>query len=212
MPAIRLTVLGDSFVEGRGDPTLDGPFHGWVPRLSARLGLPSRSVLNLGTYQATTTDVVERQLPLALVHKAPLIGLVVGVNDLVRDYSPERFGRNLRRILQSLAGMNTTVFTGTYPDIPGNLPVPAEFRHLFRERFAQANRVLREATAATGTHLIDLAGDPVWGRPAMWSADGLHPSSDGHHYFAATVAELLERASDLAYAPYDFQRVDARSA
>ena len=197
MPAIRLTVLGDSFSEGRGDPSLDGPYHGWVPRLAARLGLPGAAVRNLGAHQATTSHVVEAQLPAALAGKAPLIGVMAGVNDLVSDYNPNRFARNLRRIFSACGGMSTTVFTGTYPDIPGNLPLPEEFRQLLRDRFAEANRILREVTAVTGTLLIDLAGDPVWARPAMWASDGLHPSAAGHQYFADTVAGLLEWAGEL---------------
>ncbi len=33
------------------------------------------------------------------------------------------------------------------------------------------------------------AAQPEWERPQMWTADGLHPSSLGHHLFAAGVAE-----------------------
>jgi lysophospholipase L1-like esterase len=197
MPAVRLTVLGDSFVEGRGDPSTDGPYVGWVPRFAGRLGLPAREVLNLGTFEATTQDVIDRQLALALVRKAPLIGVVVGVNDLVRRYSPEGFAANLTRIFGSLTGFDTTVFTASYPDIPANLPVPEEFRALLRRRFAQANATLRQVCADTGTLCLELSPATGWSDPDLWSADGLHPNTAGHHRFAADLADLVERATGL---------------
>jgi lysophospholipase L1-like esterase len=190
MPTIRLTALGDSFVEGRGDP-VPGGYHGWVPRLAELIGLPGGAVRNLGTYQATTQDVVDTQLPSALAAKPPLIAVVAGVNDLVTDYDPRRFRRNLGTIFGSLRGMDTTVCTANYPDIPGNLPVPGGFRKLLRARFAEANDVLAEVTAATGTLCLDLAADPEWHGRALWSADGLHPSPLGHRRFAEAIAGEL---------------------
>jgi lysophospholipase L1-like esterase len=200
MPAIRLTVIGDSFVEGRGDPGPQGGYRGWVPRFAERLGLPSHSVRNLGTHGATTQDVVDRQLPCALVNKAPLIGVIVGVNDLVRDYDPDRFRRNLHTTFRSLAGADTTVLTASYPDIPGNLDVPERFRRLLRDRFAEANASLRRATSAAGALCLDIAALPVWREPALWSADGLHPSPAGHRHFADRMADLVADATGLTAA------------
>jgi len=189
MPTIRLTVLGDSFVEGRGDPAPGGGYHGWVPAFAAHVGLDPAAVRNLGTYQATTQDVVDRQLPKALAGKPPLIGVIAGVNDLVQDWDPARFRRNLHTIFSSLGGMDTTVFTASYPDIPANLPVPDGFRRLLRGRFAEANAALAEVITVTGTLCLDIAGQPEWARRAMWSADGLHPSPLGHRRFAESMAE-----------------------
>lgn len=189
MAAIKLTVLGDSFVEGRGDPAPGGGYHGWVPRFAARLGLPAAAVRNLGTYQATTQHVVDHQLPKALAAKPPLLGVIVGVNDLVQSYDAGRFRRNLHTIFAALRGLDTTVFTASYPDIPGNLPVPESFRRLLRTRFAEANVALAEVTAATGTLRLDLAGAREWAERAMWSPDGLHPSPLGHRRFAESMAD-----------------------
>jgi lysophospholipase L1-like esterase len=162
MQKIRLTALGDSFVEGRGAP-VPGGYHGWVPRLAELLGLPHGAVRNLGTYQATTGDVVETQLPKVLAGKPPLIGVIVGVNDLVTAYEPQRFRRNLSTLFGSLRGMDTTVCTANYPDIPGNLPVPDGFRRLLRNRFDEANGVLAEVTAAS--RRIRRGGTGPCGRP-----------------------------------------------
>ncbi|OEV12436.1 SGNH/GDSL hydrolase family protein [Streptomyces nanshensis] len=198
---IRLNALGDSFVEGRGATGPAGAWYGWVPRLAGLLDVPEGRVRNLGTYQATTQQVVEEQLPRALADKSPVIGVVAGVNDLVGDFAPDRFRDNLATIFGQLAGADTLVFTADYADIPANLPVPGAFRALLRERFALANEMLRAVTEATGVLCVDVAADAEWARPGMWSPDGLHPSARGHQRFAERVAELIGQAT--AGAPYD---------
>lgn len=200
MPQIRLSALGDSFVEGRGDPSPTGSWYGWVPRLAESLGVPPQGVRNLGTHQATTQHVVDHQLPAALTNKAPVIGVIVGVNDLVSDFDPQRMRRNLATIFGRLTGMDTVVVTATYADIPANLPVPEAFRTLLRRRFASANDMLREITSATGALCLDVTTMPEWSDPEMWSADGLHPSPRGHQWFAESVAELLARATNVPVA------------
>jgi lysophospholipase L1-like esterase len=197
MPVIRFAALGDSFVEGRGDPGLDGPFHGWVPRLAERLGIPRQGVLNLGTYQATTQHVVDHQLSTVLADKPPVIGVIVGVNDLVSDYDPERFRRNLNTIYSSLRGVGTTVFTAAYPDIPKNLAVPESYRDLLRRRFGEANSVLREVTARTEALCLDVTAIDEWSQPRMWAEDGLHPSGLGHRLFADQLTDFVTGATGL---------------
>ncbi|MCC3332740.1 SGNH/GDSL hydrolase family protein [Nocardia abscessus] len=191
MNAPVLTALGDSFVEGRGDAAPGGGYRGWVPRLGGQLGLRPAAVRNLGEHGATTGIVLEKQLRVALSGRSGLFGVVVGVNDLVSDYDQERFARNLAELFGALRAGGATVFTASYPDIPARLPVPDGFRALLRERFAFANAVLADVVADTGTLLLDIAAQPEWERPQMWTADGLHPSSLGHHLFAAGVAELV---------------------
>lgn len=201
MPTIRLTALGDSFVEGRGDPGNAGGYRGWVSRFAELLGLRRDQYLNLGAFQATTQTVLDTQLRPAMANKAPLIGVVVGVNDLVADYSPERFGRNLERIFGSLAGEATTVFTATYPDIPAHLPVPELYRALLRKRFDEANEELRAVTCRHGALLLDLAACPRWAQGEVWSADGLHPSPRGHQMFAEEIACTVAGLTGLAPVP-----------
>ncbi len=197
MAKARLTVIGDSFVEGRGDPRPDGTYGGWVPRFAELFGISRNSYLNLGTFDATTQDVVAGQLGVALVNKAPLIGFVAGVNDLVRDYDAARFRNNLETIFTTLSGPDTVMFTATYADIPRNLPLPDTFRQLLRARFAEANECLRAVAGYTGALCVDVAVAHEWTDPAMWSADGLHPSPAGHRRFAEETAELISFATGM---------------
>ena len=83
MIAAGLTALGDSFVEGRGDPAAAGGSRGWVSRLGGQLGLRPTTIRNFGTHGATTGDVVASQLADATSSaRAGLYGVVVGVNEL----------------------------------------------------------------------------------------------------------------------------------
>ncbi|WP_018636945.1 SGNH/GDSL hydrolase family protein [Parafrankia elaeagni] len=191
MTRARLVVLGDSFAEGRGDPRPDGSYGGWVPRFADLFAIPPGGYRNLGTHQATTGHILDRQVPAALVNKATMIGFIGGVNDLISDYDPGRFAHNLRAILRRLAGPDTVLFTATYPDIPGNLDLPAPFRALLRDRFARANEDLTRAAAAAGALCLDIGAATEWHGPTLWDADGLHPNPRGHHHFAETMADFV---------------------
>ncbi|MFF0492492.1 SGNH/GDSL hydrolase family protein [Nocardia sp. NPDC004068] len=191
MSGVALVALGDSFTEGRGDVQPGGALRGWVPRLGSQLGLRPTMIRNLGEHGATTTIVLERQLGVAVAARAAAYGVIVGVNDLVSDYDRNRFEDNLAHLFDTLRCSGATVFTATYPDIPARLPVPERFRDLLRERFAHANAALARTVSETGTLLLDIAAQPQWARPEMWTEDGLHPSSLGHRVFAAAAAELI---------------------
>ncbi|MTE14580.1 SGNH/GDSL hydrolase family protein [Nocardia aurantiaca] len=189
MTAAGLVALGDSFVEGRGDPAPAGGYRGWVARLGGQLGLRPAAVRNLGVHGATTSDVVREQLPRAA--RAELYGVVVGVNDLVSAFDPEAFEANLNTLFGALRATGATVFTADYPDIPARLPVPDGFRGLLRERFAFANAAMARVTADHGVLLLDLSARSEWERAGTWTEDGLHPSPSGHRLFAASAAELI---------------------
>ncbi|MGW3290803.1 SGNH/GDSL hydrolase family protein [Streptomyces sp. NPDC001002] len=191
MPTNRLTVIGDSFVEGWGDPAADGGFHGWAARLADLLDLPPGSVRNLGQYGSTTQRVVNRQLPRALAGKAPIIGVVVGVNDLLGDYDARRYRRNMRTILESLAGADTTVLTANYPDFLRDQPSPAVSHQAMYDRFEEGNAVVEELAASTGAILVDVRRPRKWREAAMWADDNLHPGPLGHQVFAEDAAAGL---------------------
>jgi lysophospholipase L1-like esterase len=205
----RLTVLGDSFAEGRGDPRPDGTYGGWVPLFAELLGIAPGGYRNLGTHQATTTQILRRQLPAALVNKATVVGVVGGVNDLVSGYDPVMFRRNVAAILGGLAGPDTVLFTVTFPDIPGNLSVPASFRALLRDRFAEANDCLRQTATAFGALCLDFAATPAWNGPSLWDPDGLHPNPTGHRLFAEAMAALV--GSHTGLVPADLVAAGSRT-
>jgi lysophospholipase L1-like esterase len=196
MSGYGLCAIGDSFVEGRGDEDANGGYRGWVPRLAGQLGLRSAKVCNLGAHGATSSVVVRDQLEQALHARAPLTGVIVGVNDLVSDFDRDRFAENVNTIFEGLSSASPIVFTATYPDIPARLPVPESFAGLLRERFDYANTVLVDVCDRTGTVLLDIAADRQWARGDLWSADGLHPNALGHSTFAQSIAATIAKRAD----------------
>jgi lysophospholipase L1-like esterase len=195
MSELKLTVVGDSFAQGRGGTLrADGSFDGFTARMAKVLGIYG-GVLNLGSFGATTQDVVDRQLPVALANPAPLTGVIVGGNDLVTDYDRDRFRRNLRHIHASLARPGTLVFTTNWPNIPDRLPaLDDHVRAVLRERFAQANAYLDELVDELGLVCLDLAHAPITADPAMWCPDGMHPSPAGHQVIGTAMADLIDEA------------------
>ncbi|ODU07548.1 MAG: hypothetical protein ABS81_00050 [Pseudonocardia sp. SCN 72-86] len=191
----RLVVVGDSFAEGRGDPDPAGGFVGWVPRVARRLGVAPAEVLNLGSYGATTADVVEKQLPQVAHLDAPLFGVAVGGNDLVRAYDRDRMQANLRTILETLTGPGRLVFTHDYPDIPGKLPgITEEMRGGLRARFDDANAHLAALCDELGVVRYALSTAPLCVDPDMWYPDGIHPSALGHRTIAEEMAAVVAAA------------------
>ncbi|WP_181781199.1 SGNH/GDSL hydrolase family protein [Pseudonocardia pini] len=183
-------MIGDSFAEGRGDPDGAGGYVGWVPRVAHRLGIDD--VLNLGSYGALTSDVVDQQLDKIADVETPLLGVAVGGNDLVRAYDHDRFRANLTSIFDAVAAPGRRVFTHDYPDIPGKLPgVPEEHRTLLRARFAEANTFLAGLCAERGVVRYALSTAALCADPDMWYPDGIHPSSLGHRTIANEIAALL---------------------
>jgi lysophospholipase L1-like esterase len=191
MSRARLTTLGDSFVAGHGDEGSDGRRRGWVRRFAELLGLPDDGLTNLGRFGATAREVVAEQLAPALVNKAPLIGVIVGINDLLGDYRVDRFRADVATIFATTRGANTVVFTSTYPEIPRIGLLPHAFGEVVRARFAEANDLVRALAEDNGVLCLDVARAAQWRGPDMWSADGLHPSPLGHHRFAERMAELV---------------------
>lgn len=193
MSEVKLTLLGDSFAEGRGGTVnADGSFVGFAVQMARLLGI-SDGVVNLGSFGATTRDVVDGQLPIALRKSAPLMGVTVGGNDLVGDYDRDLFQRNLRHIFTSISQRDRLVFTMNWPNIPDRLAgVPEHFRPVLRERFREANEYIENLVHELDLVLLDMVNAPITSDPAMWSPDGMHPSSAGHQAIGTAMADLID--------------------
>ena len=140
-----------------------------------------------------------RQVPasLAMESTAPLVAVVVGINDLLAagsSYDAELFQHNLRTVFHTLTNARTRVVTANYPDVPANLDVPELVRRSLRRRFAEANDTLGEIAATAGVICIDVTREPAWQDSSSWDADRLHPGPRLHQHFAEQMAGRDEHA------------------
>jgi lysophospholipase L1-like esterase len=188
--APRLVALGDSTVEGLEDPGPDGAYVGWADRFAHTLAAhrPGLTYANLAVRGQTSGEVRETQLDRALALQPDVALLVAGVNDLLRPRLHRRALRdNLLTMYRGLREAGAQVLTFTMPDMARVAPLAVALRP--RIRFL--NHVVREAGAAYGVVVVDLAAEPVAGHPALWHDDRLHANSDGHRRIAAALAEAV---------------------
>lgn len=193
MTVTKLVLLGDSVVEGRGDPG-PGGYRGWAPLFAEHLGIAGDACLNLGEHLATTREVIDHQLTAAAARRAGLAGVIVGFNDIVGDYDGDTFRRNLDLIFTTLGRHATVMFTATYPDVAQRLPLDAGRRAAMRLRVDDANAALRGLSLRHPVVCLDVARSTRWLRPELWADDGLHPGPAGHRLFAAQIAQLVSDA------------------
>ncbi len=186
--AKRLVALGDSTVEGLEDPGPDGRYVGWADRFAQRLAVAHPGLLyaNLGVRGQTSQEVRRTQLDRALALEPDLAILVAGVNDLLRPRL-DRAGlyTNLMSMFGALRGTGADVLSFTMPDMARVAPLA----FAIRPRIEFLNQVVREAGAAYGVVVVDLAAVPAASHPALWHDDRLHANSEGHRRIAAALAE-----------------------
>jgi lysophospholipase L1-like esterase len=181
---LRYVALGDSTVEGIGasapDRTYVRRLHGRLREVYARV-----EVQNLGAAGATSFDVVQEQLPQAVMRRADLVTLSVGPNDITGRIGVDVFERNIETIFRTLRARRETVVVATLlPD----LGVTPRFRsrperETVSRRSVEFNDALRLRAKAHGVTLVDLyapSRDEVPRRPELVAGDGYHPSDIGY--------------------------------
>jgi lysophospholipase L1-like esterase len=194
----RFLALGDSLTAGRGDFGADGATIGWAQRLagilSERTGTRCR-LTNLAFDGANVAAVLGQQLPLVPGpggNRPDLASVTVGMNDIrVRDFFPDRFAADLRRLLDALAETGATVLTCTLPDVSGVVALPAEYVGIARQRLTQASEIIRGEAARSGARCLDVWAMQVEGQPELFTSDRLHPNAAGHRVLARAFADLL---------------------
>ena len=176
--------LGDSLTQGIGAPRHD---RGWVGQVRDRLAAEGfdYAVLNLGVSGATTTDVLDRQLPaLAALPASPpvaLVTLMIGSNDLMRPSNRKLLPSRYTEILQALP-RGAVVTT---------LPNPSAVAR-------RANDALLEIARERGLVVAELR-DP---RTSSWrgklAADHFHPNEAGYAAMAEVLGDVLVSAARAA--------------
>lgn len=191
-PEDRVVAIGDSVTADR---------IGWFEILSAAVTLaggPAPTMVNLGVSGNTTADVIER-FDLIEASRPTHVLLMLGTND-VRTHGraighrmatgPET-ERNLRVLLDLIAGLETTVTTIT-PPVVDQRRIDAFFagdpvRWHERDIDEVAGIVRKVAPAGVDLHTASRSED----MSGYLEADGVHPSPAGQRLILTHVVEHL---------------------
>ncbi|MGH3680195.1 MAG: SGNH/GDSL hydrolase family protein, partial [Natronosporangium sp.] len=192
--------VGDSFSEGLDDPdpATPGRFRGWADLVAGALAeqQPGFRYANLAVRGRLFGQVLDEQLPPALAMGADLVSFAAGGNDMLRRrFDPDALTAGLDSAVGKLRAGGADVILFRFADVTARLPG----RRLTGPRAAVLTRAVTGTAARHGAVLVDVAADPEFENPALWSADRLHLSSAGHHRVAALVLTALDVTPDPAW-------------
>ncbi|HSV40000.1 MAG TPA: SGNH/GDSL hydrolase family protein [Nocardioidaceae bacterium] len=192
---VRFAALGDSATYGVGD-RVEGGWRGWAKILTDSVrDTHDISFCNLSAPGATTTDVVETQLPDAVAHRPHVAALVVGLNDTMRSsWDIDEVRENLFRCADELTLAGALLMTVRFHDHSRVLPLPKVLAGPMSKRIAALNEVYDEIHQHHGSLRVNLTNVPEIYRRDFWSVDRLHPSELGHRVLARTFAGMLNDA------------------
>jgi lysophospholipase L1-like esterase len=181
--------LGDSFTCGT---QAERAFR-WPDGVAS--GLATGRYENLARVGATSRDVEEDQLELALVLEPDLVSIVCGANDVLLSVRPDaegyasRLARMFRRLRETVP--RAVIVTATYPDLSRVLDLRARTRARVRRGMKAFNGAARSVARRSGAVCLDWDGHPEGPQPVHLAADGFHPSEEGHRRAALEVLRAL---------------------
>ncbi|MGF0316251.1 GDSL-type esterase/lipase family protein [Nocardia fluminea] len=184
---LRICFIGDSFVQGIGDPE----YRGWVGRVLAASG-PGITAFNLGIRRNTSADVLRRCWrevePRVLPDTDNRLVISFGSNDAVVEDGNVRVDRG--QCLENLATLlSESRARAIHPLVIGPPPViDGGAEHL--RRTAELAGDMAELCGSREVPFIattrQLAEDSIWTREAV-AGDGAHPSSGGYQRLAELI-------------------------
>ena len=181
--------LGDSFTEGVGDPSADGPgCRGWADRFAEHLAVrrPELRYANLAIRGELLSEVLDRQVPRAVAMGADLVSIAAGGNDLLRPRTdPDDLAVTLETAVAALTGSGSTVMVFTGFD-PKAFPV----LRLIRGKSAVLTMHVREIAARYNCLIADLWTMRILTDRRLWTPDRLHLTPDGHRRVALLACEV----------------------
>jgi lysophospholipase L1-like esterase len=194
--------MGDSFTEGLEDLDPNGGYRGWADRLAELLagaagepggaaGEPLRYA-NLAVRGRLLGQVLAEQVPVAVEHRADLVSLVGGGNDILRPGSdPDALAGALESAVVDLRAAGADVLLATPVD-----PVQSPIINLTRGKAAVFGTSIWSIARRHGAFVLDLWGMKSLQDRRMWAADRIHLTSEGHERVARYAAEVLGLSGD----------------
>jgi lysophospholipase L1-like esterase len=187
--------LGDSFTAGRDSIDAER----WADLLAAGMRRvdPELRYENFAVDGATSAEVLDEQVGPALALEPDFVTIICGANDVLLATRPDvaTYATNFDAILARLreGAPEALLVTATAPEGWQFMELRPRTEARLIEATKELNEVTRAAAERHGVLCLPVAGHPALRDPATFSADGLHPSSEGHQLVARETARYLGR-------------------
>ena len=184
-------ILGDSAASGVGDSDKNGVTKGWGYYLAKHFQDPLVYV-NLSRPGAQSVEVLEDQLPKALMFKPDIAAVIVGGNDALRNgFDPDKLHQNLRATISALKNAGAEVLLLQLHDPTKIVPLPNLLAKVLSRRINAVNRVIHSVGREFNSQiLITRSIQDIYERK-VWHIDRMHPSKYGHQIMAKHFREIL---------------------
>jgi lysophospholipase L1-like esterase len=185
--------LGDSFTAGRDSIDAER----WADLLAAgmRRVNPELRYENLAVDGATSAEVLDGQVDAGLALDPDFVTIICGANDVLLATRPDvgGYAKNFDAILRRLreGAPEAMLVTATAPEGWQFMDLRPRTEARLIEATRELNDITREAAERYDVLCLPVAGHPALRDPATFSADGLHPSSDGHQLVARETSKYL---------------------
>ncbi|WP_344014028.1 SGNH/GDSL hydrolase family protein [Streptomyces thermospinosisporus] len=213
VPALRLTMLGDSTAAGQGVRRA-----GQTPGALLASGIAAIAERPVGlstvAVPGARSDDLDRQVTRALADPArvpDVCVIMIGANDVTHRIPATRSVRCLSSAVRRLRTAGAEVVVGTCPDLGTIEPVWQPLRWLARRasrQLAAAQTIGAVEQGARTVSLGDLLGPEFEANPReLFGPDNYHPSAEG--YATAAMAVLPTACAALGLWPAEEERPDA---
>ena len=188
-------ILGDSAASGVGDSDKNGVTRGWGYYLAKHFQDPLVYV-NLSRPGAQSAEVLEDQLPKALVFKPDIPAVIVGGNDALRNgFDPNKLHQNLRATILELKKSGAEVLLLQLHDPSRIVPLPRLLARVLCRRINAVNRVIHSVGREFNAQILLTRSIQEIYERKVWHVDRMHPSKYGHQIMATHFREILLRCN-----------------
>jgi lysophospholipase L1-like esterase len=192
-PLKRYAALGDSFTAGAAGAGV--PSFGDRLASILRDASPALEYVKLAAAGATTVEVLQRQLPVAIERRPDVVTLVCGGNDALLAVRPDVRG-HMAAFEEMLSGLreglpDAVVVTATTPDPGRFLPLRPRTAARISRAIERINLATLAAAARHGVPCLDFAAHPEALARGNYASDGYHPSAEACRRAASAFAEVL---------------------
>ena len=186
-------ILGDSAASGVGDSDKNGVTRGWSYYLAKHFQDPL-VYINLSRPGAQSAEVLQDQLPKALMFKPDIAAVIVGGNDALRHgFDPNKLHQNLRATISELKKSGAEVLLLQLHDPTRIVPLPKLLAQVLSRRVNAVNRVIHSVGREFNAQILMTRSIQDIYERKVWHIDRMHPSKYGHQIMATHFREILLR-------------------